>query len=75
MAEDEAIVYEFAVELERNRSVSDATYARARERLGEQGIIDLVGICGYYGLLGMVMNVARTPLPAGARPPLAAFPA
>ena len=75
IAEDEAIVYEFAVELERNRSVSDATYARARERLGEQGIIDLVGICGYYGLLGMVMNVARTPLPAGARPPLAPFPA
>ena len=75
MAEDEAIVYEFAIELERNRSVSDATYARARERLGEPGVIDLIGICGYYGLIAMVMNVARTPLPAGAAPPLAQFPA
>jgi 4-carboxymuconolactone decarboxylase len=75
MAADEAIVYEFALELERNRSVSDATYARARERLGEQGVIDLIGICGYYGLLGMVMNVARTPLPGGTRPPLKPFPA
>lgn len=75
MTEDEAIVYEFVIELERNRSVSDGTYARARERLGEQGVIDLVGICGYYGLIAMVMNVARTPLPAGAAPPLAPFPA
>ena len=35
---------------------------------------EAASIEGYYALLAMVMNVARTPLPAGAKPPLAAFP-
>jgi len=74
MAEDEEIVYTLVDELDRNRSVSDATYARAVGKLGEQGVIDTIGITGYYTLLSMVMNTARTPLPAGAKPALAPFP-
>jgi 4-carboxymuconolactone decarboxylase len=74
MAEDEEIVHDFSLELHQNRSVSDDTYARARSKFGEQGIIDLCGIAGYYSLLGMVMNTARTPLPAGTTPALAPFP-
>ena len=74
MAEDEEIVYTLVEELDRNRSVSDATYARAVGKLGEQGVIDTIGITGYYTLLSMVMNTARTPLPAGAKPALAPFP-
>ena len=74
LAEDEAVVYDFAWELHANRSVSDGTYARALAALGEKGIIDLVGIAGYYGLLAMAMNVARTPLPAGLAPPLPPMP-
>jgi len=42
--------------------------------VGEQGVIDTLGIAGYYTLLAMVMNTARTPLPAGAKPGLAPFP-
>ena len=61
-------------ELHRNQSVSDATYARALAKFGEPGIVEAASIEGYYTLLAMVMNVARTPLPAGAKPPLAAFP-
>jgi len=74
MAEDEAAVYDFCGELQRNRSVSDATYARAAKRFGEQGVIDMTGLTGYYTVLAMIMNVARTPLPEGAKAPLAVFP-
>lgn len=66
MADDEAAVYAFATELHRNGQVCDVTYARARPLAGEAGIVELAAICGYYTLLAMVMNVARTPLPAGA---------
>jgi 4-carboxymuconolactone decarboxylase len=65
---DEAVVYDFFVELESKRSVSDAIYARARATLGEQGIVDLLGVAGYYATLAMLLNVARTPLPRGRRP-------
>jgi 4-carboxymuconolactone decarboxylase len=74
MSADEATVHDFCVELHHNRSVSDASYARVAGRFGEQGVIDIVGLCGYYTLLGMVMNVARTPLPQGKTPSLAPFP-
>ena len=74
MAEDEAILYDLCTELQRNHGVSDATYARALARFGEAGIVEATSQAGYYTLLAMVMNTARTPLPAGAKPPLAAFP-
>ena len=67
-------MHDFCIELHRNRSVSDATYARALARFGEQGIVDMVGLNGYYTLIAMVLNTARTPLPAGATPALAPFP-
>ena len=74
LAEDEETAYDFAMELRLHQSVSDSTYARAVKKFGEQGVIDMTGLIGYYTLLGMVMNVARTPLPQGKTPPLAAFP-
>ncbi len=74
MADDEALVYDFFVELHRSRTVSDATYARALDRLGEQGIVDLVGLIGYYAMLAMLMNVARTPLPEGRATVMRALP-
>ncbi len=73
MSEDEEIIYEFCIELHRNQSVCDATYARALARFGEQGIIDLVGVNGYYTFLAMALNVARTPIGKNVLP-LAAFP-
>jgi 4-carboxymuconolactone decarboxylase len=74
MSEQEDIVYDFCTELHLNHSVSDATYARALAEFGEQGLIDLVSINGYYTFLSMVMNVARTPPPKGTEPALTAFP-
>jgi 4-carboxymuconolactone decarboxylase len=74
MADDEEAVYTLCEEISVNRSVSDRTYARAVEKLGEQGVIDALGITGYYTMLSIVMNTTRTPLPDGVKPPLAAFP-
>ena len=74
MADDEAAVYDFCQELLRTQGVSDPTYARMVEPLGETGVIDGIGILGYYQLLAMVMNTARTPLPDGVEPGLPSFP-
>jgi 4-carboxymuconolactone decarboxylase len=74
MEEPEAAAYDFAVELHRRRSVSDATYARALSHFGEHGIIDLIGLNGYYTFNAMMMNVARTPLDHAKAEPLKRFP-
>lgn len=74
MAEDETILYDLSSELLQNHSVSDPTYARALAKFGEPGIIEATSTAGYYSLLAMVMNTARTPVPAGAKPPLTPFP-
>ena len=70
----EALIYDFCQELHTRQSISDATYAKAVSAFGEQGVIDVVGLSGYYTMLAMVMNTARTPLPAGRTPELPAFP-
>ena len=74
LAADEAAVYDFCTELLRTHRVSDPTYARMVSHLGEKGVIDAIGILGYYQLLAMVMNTARTALPEGVEPALPAFP-
>ena len=73
MPDAEDALYTLWDEIQRNQSVSDATYARAVAAFGEQGVVDALGITGYYTLLAMVLNTARTPLPAGAKP-LTPFP-
>ena len=74
MAEDEEIAYDLATEILRIKRVSDATYARAVAKFGEQGVIDLVSLVGYYNLLAIVMNATRTPLPDGPPEPLKRYP-
>jgi 4-carboxymuconolactone decarboxylase len=56
-------VYEFVRELHQAGAVGDPNYSAVVASLGEQGLVDLVGICGYYAMLGMMLNVARTPSP------------
>jgi 4-carboxymuconolactone decarboxylase len=74
MAIDESAVWDFLDELIRTRTVSQATYQRAVGLLGERGVIDLIGIHGYYSLLAMVLNVSEAPLPDGATPGLRPLP-
>jgi 4-carboxymuconolactone decarboxylase len=69
MKDDEAIVWEFTTQLRRDHAVDDAIYARALEKFGERGIIDLVGVNGYYDAVSMTLNVARVKPPADAQLP------
>jgi 4-carboxymuconolactone decarboxylase len=74
MADDEEAAYDVSIEIQRTRRVSDATWNKAVAKFGEQGVIDLLGINGYYTFLAMTLNAARTALPAGAAEPLKRFP-
>jgi 4-carboxymuconolactone decarboxylase len=67
---DEAAIYDFCTELYRESRVSDATYEATKTQLGEQGVVDLVGILGYYAMVSMTLNVFEMPLPDGVEPPL-----
>jgi 4-carboxymuconolactone decarboxylase len=70
MADDEAVVHDFVVELLRTNTVSDASYALALRQLGETGIVDLTTTVGYFVTMCLVMNVAGTPAPASDVKPL-----
>jgi 4-carboxymuconolactone decarboxylase len=61
MASDEELVYDFCDELLRTKGVCDDTYRRAVEAFGETGVIDILGVAGYFVTVSMVLNVARTP--------------
>ncbi len=60
---DERMVHAVCLQLLRDKRVADATWAEALALLGEQGVVDLSGIVGYYSMLSMVMNAAQTPPP------------
>jgi 4-carboxymuconolactone decarboxylase len=66
---DEAVVYEFCTALHTTHAVDDALFERAVATLGERGVMDLIGVSGYYTLVSMVLNVAEIPLPADAPAP------
>lgn len=59
--EKAAAVFAFAVELHRDKHVSDATYARAEAALGVEACVDLVAVCGYYTLISMTINAFGVP--------------
>lgn len=64
------LVYETARALNARQRLTDAEYAAALDVLGEQGVVDVIGLCGYYALVSLTLNVAEVPTPDGSR----AFP-
>ena len=54
-------VFDFTVELHLLKDVSDVTYDKALTLLGQQACVDLVGVCGYYTLISMTINVFDVP--------------
>jgi 4-carboxymuconolactone decarboxylase len=62
---DEAVVHAFLTILHRERHVPDALYADAVSELGEGGVVDLVGLAGYYTLISMTINVFSVLPPDG----------
>ena len=77
LSDDEALVYDFCFELNVNQDVADSTFDCALARFGEHGVVDLMGLNGYYTLLAMAMNGARTSpgrSDAESVPPLSPLP-
>jgi len=69
MKDDEAIVWEFATQLRRDHHVDDDIYARAVDKFGENGVMDLIAVSGYYDVVSMTLNVAHVAPPADAQLP------
>ena len=60
MKEDETALYDFCTELYRDKDVSDAAFKAALAKFGERGIMDLIGIIGYYDIASMALIVQKT---------------
>jgi 4-carboxymuconolactone decarboxylase len=67
MQPDEEAVYNFATEMLETKQVSDATFKNVKDRFGEKGVVDIVGVMGWYQMVSMLLNVDRYPLPNGAQ--------
>jgi 4-carboxymuconolactone decarboxylase len=75
MKEDEELLYNYAMELYRDRAVSDTSYAAAVKQFGEKGLIDLVATMGYYDTVAMTLITAKAMAPKEDDvPQLAALP-
>ncbi|HEY2384512.1 MAG TPA: carboxymuconolactone decarboxylase family protein [Terriglobia bacterium] len=70
MDADETVVYNFTTELLKTHQVSDPIFKATKDKFGEHGVVDLIGVMGYYQLVSMLLNVDRYPLPAGVKPEL-----
>ncbi|HEV8617847.1 MAG TPA: carboxymuconolactone decarboxylase family protein [Methylomirabilota bacterium] len=69
MRADEEVVYDFCTTLHHQHFVDDALFERAVTAVGERGVIDMIGVSGYYTLVSMTLNVADVPLPPGEPSP------
>jgi len=70
MQPDEEAVYNFCTEVLSTKQVGDAAFQAAVEKFGERGVVDMLGVVGYYQFVSMVLNVDRYPLPDGVQPEL-----
>jgi len=72
--QDQAFVYDFVHPLVTDGFVGDEAYARARERFGDQGVVELALLAGYYTMVSLTLNAFAVPLPAGVEPAWPASP-
>ena len=70
MQPDEEVVYNFCTEVLATKQSSDAAFQAAKEKFGERGVVDMLGVMGYYQFVSMLLNVDRYPLADGAQPEL-----
>lgn len=64
-AKDERAIYDFIQEMYKAKRVSERTYRRVLTVLGEKGVVELVGILGYYSSVSMTLNVFAMLPPEG----------
>lgn len=67
---DETVVYNFVTELLETKQVNDTTFAAAKQKFGERGVVDIIGLLGWYQMVSMLLNVDRYPLEEGVTPEL-----
>jgi len=67
-AKDERAIFDFVQELYRKRRVSERNYNRVQSLLGDKGMVELIGILGYYTGVSMILNVFNVPVPEGTTP-------
>src|ERR1700733_9884841 len=70
MQPDETIVYDVVTELLNQRQLSDVTFGKARQMLGEQQVVDLVAVTGFYVMVSAVVITGRIAIPNGGAPPM-----
>jgi 4-carboxymuconolactone decarboxylase len=66
---DEAAAHTVATELLADHAISDATYADAQSRFGDQGVVELVTTIGYYVAISLTLNGFAVALPDHMTPP------
>ena len=70
MREDEAALYDLATALYRDKKVTDTVYKTAVDKFGERGVMDIIGIIGYYDLVSMTLLTMQAGAPNDSVPPL-----
>ena len=70
MKPDEAILYDLAMQIYRDKAVNDLTYEKAQIQFGERGMLDLIGIMGYYDTVAMILIAAKAVPPLDDTPQL-----
>ena len=70
---DEEVALDFTSELLNTHGTSEPTYAAALAQFGEQGVVELATLVGYFVMVSWLMNVAHTPANAQGEA-LRAFP-
>jgi alkylhydroperoxidase family enzyme len=68
-ADDVLCIHRFVSELVETRRISDETYHAAREHIGENGLVELISVIGYYSLLAGLLNSFEIGVPEGETPP------
>ncbi len=67
--DDVQTVHNFVSELVQTRRVCDETYEQACALIGEQGLVELISVVGYYTLLAGLLNTFEIGVPQGEEPP------
>ncbi len=70
--EDDLTVHRFVSELVETRRVCEETYRETRALIGEQGLVELISVVGYYSLLAGLLNTFEIGVPEGEAPPFGA---
>jgi 4-carboxymuconolactone decarboxylase len=70
MQPDEEAVYNFCTEVLTTKHASDAFFKAAKDKFGERGVVDMLGVMGYYQFVSMMLNVDGYPMAPGVQPEL-----